>query len=172
MKKNLQSAPPPPHQQRSETEEKKWFSQCSKTGQCKAPQESTQLCAHWHKSSQANRNVWLGEVQAKPWESGGLTHPTAQPALPAQFYSSIFPYHVSSEDSVLMKRKTNISGKNRCQKLRVTSPGTSLLQEAPPSLPLPSACGVKGSDASWTEHHIHKLQCQSGLGWTSGQLNL
>lgn len=120
----------------SETEDKKWFSQCSKAGQCRAPQEPTQLWADWHKSSQASGNVWLGEVQTKLWESGRLTHPTAQPAFPAQFSSSIFPYHVPSQDSVLLEPKTNISRKNRCQKSRVTSPGTSLLQEAAPSLPL------------------------------------
>lgn len=120
----------------SETEEKKWFSQYSKTGLCKAPQEWTQLCADWHKSSQANRNIWLGEVQAKLWQSGRLTHPMAKPAFPAQFSSSIFHYHVPPEDSVLMEQNTNISRKNRYQKSRVTSPGTSFLQEPPPSLPL------------------------------------
>lgn len=57
----------------SETEEKQWFSQYSKTGQCKTPQESTQLCADWHKASQTNGNVWVREVQGRDHPSTGRT---------------------------------------------------------------------------------------------------
>lgn len=115
----------------SETEEKQWFSQYSKTGQCKAPQESTQLCADWHKASQTNGNVWVREVQGRDHPSTGRNC----------ISSSIF--QLSMPPPCVLKRLSAYGANYKHFKEKQNSkmkghfpPGTSLLQEAPPSIPL------------------------------------
>lgn len=139
--KKLWSVPSPPYQQRSETQKKQWFSQYSKTGQSKAPQESTQLWADWHKSSQANGNVWVGEVQARAHPSNGRTCISSsifQFSIPPPCVLKRLSAYGANDKHFKEKQNSKIEGHFPWH---INSTGSTSI--SPPI----SAYGVKGSDA-------------------------
>lgn len=128
-----------------------------------------QFCADWPRSSQANGNIWLEEVQAELWQGSPIHWHNLhfQLNFPAQYFTTMFLQKAQClwSERQTFQGKIDVKIKSHFP-WHFTSMGSTSI-----SLPI-SAYGVKGSDASWTKHHIHKLQCQSGLGWRTGQLNL